>query len=304
MLRPRNPLNDAMPHARLTILLPVLLVLLFASCDRTPHGVLSENEMADLIVDLQLAEAYIENNVSQFGDDSSKMVIKQSVFHKHGITQQEYDSSLVWYAHNMENYVKAHDKAVAKLQARQAKLDKGVSKTEDILAGGPRQGEPTHNTQPAPFNKLPPRVGNGKQAEMADTLDIWKGRRCYLLTQGARRGFITFDLTPDGSKKSGDRYKLVYKLMRGGNNFKVSLNVDYSDGSTAQMARPTNSDGWVTIDVQSDTTRTVRRVYGYVSYDIKPGHVAYVDSLMLMRTRLNLSNYGYIHSQRRFERQR
>jgi hypothetical protein len=56
------------------------------------------------------------------------------------------------------------------------------------------------------------------------------------------------------------------------------------------------------VDLQSDTARTVRRVYGYVSYDIKPGHTAYVDSLMLMRTHMSRSNYGYIHAQRNFER--
>ena len=67
--------------------------------------------MADLIVDLQLAEAYIESHTADFEDDSSKLVIKQSIFKKHGITQQDYDSSLVWYAHNMEDYNKAFDKA-------------------------------------------------------------------------------------------------------------------------------------------------------------------------------------------------
>jgi hypothetical protein len=50
--------------------------------------------------------------------------------------------------------------------------------------------------------------------------------------------------------------------------------------------------------VQSDTARQVRRIYGYVSYDIKRGHTAYVDSLMLMRTHLNKNNYGYINAQR------
>jgi hypothetical protein len=78
--------------------------------------------------------------------------------------------------------------------------------------------------------------------------------------------------------------------------------VDYIDGGTAQIARGTNSDGWTFIDIQSDTARQVRRIYGYVSYDIKLGHSAYVDSLTLMRTHLSKSNYGFIHAQRLYER--
>jgi len=46
----------------------------------------------------------------------------------------------------------------------------------------------------------------------------------------------------------------------------------------------------------------VRRVYGYVSYDIKRGCTAHVDSLSLMRTHLSKSNYGFIHAQRLLER--
>lgn len=284
-------------------LLLILLLSLFA-CGKTPGGVLSMNEMADLIADLQLADAYIESHTSEFESDSSKMVIKQSVFKKHGITQQDYDSSLVWYAHNMEDYIKAYDKAATKLQQRYNKLNKGNNGNDQLQsiaeAGTQPVGGPTHNAHPAPASIQKRKLITSDSK--ADSTDLWQGKRSYQLAQGDKRGFITFDLRPDAGKKPGDRYQLAYKLNRGGNEFKVSLNVDYIDGGTAQIARGTNSDGWVVIDVQSDTARQVRRIYGYLSYDIKRGHTAYVDSLSLMRTHLNMSNYGFIHAQRQFER--
>ena len=288
-----------------TLILPLTLLFpLLLSCGRTPGGVLSVNEMADLIADLQLADAYIETHIADFDSDSSKMVIKQSIFKKHGITQQEYDSSLVWYAHNMEDYTKAYDKAVGKLKNRYDKLDKsgngGIGEPGEMMAGP--AGEPTHDAAP----QLGPR---GKQLKRHlntdvnnDSADLWQGRRDYILAQGARRGFITFDIQPDANNQPGDRYQLAYKLLRGGNEFKVSLNVDYTDGATSQITRGTNSDGWVTVDVQSDSARHVRRIYGYVSYDIKRGHTAFVDSLSLMRTHMSPSNYGFIHAQRLLER--
>lgn len=286
------------------ISLALLLLLLLVSCDRAPRGVLSVNEMADLIADMQLADAYIDTHSSDFDSDSSKLVIKQSIFKKHGITQRDYDSSMVWYAHNMEDYAKAYDKAVGKLKHRYDKLDKGgkgdngrSSDIDPTLA----DGGPTHNATPRPGN-INRNLKNLSTDTQGDSVDLWQGQRSYMLTQGARRGFITFDIPPDANKRVGDRYQLGYKLTRGGNEFKVSLNVDYTDGGTAQIARSTNSDGWVFIDIQSDTTRQVRRVYGYVSYDIKRGQTAFVDSMMLMRTHLSLSNYGFIHAQRLLER--
>ncbi len=292
-----------MSKAPFHIFLLLMLAVSLLSCDKTPSHVMSINDMADLIADLQIADAYIESHINEFESDSSKMVIKQSVFKKHGITQQDYDTSLVWYAHNMEDYTKAYDKAVGKLKNRYDKLDKQGNKDEDILAGPAEiQGAPTHDVTPRNRGGMHPKPlkANAK----GDSIDLWKGQRDYLITPGAQRGFITFDIHPGNDKQAGDRYQLAYKLTRGGNEFKVSLNVDYTDGATAQITRGTNSDGWVAIDIQSDTTRQVRRVYGYVSYDMKRGGIAYVDSLMLMRTHLSKSNYGFIHAQRLLERKK
>ena len=294
-----------MRHASLHISLLLLLVLSLLSCDKTPRGVISVDDMADLIVDLKIADVYVERHRDEFPDDSSKLVLKQSVFKKHGITSEEYDSSLVWYAHNMDDYIKAHDQAVQKLQKRMDKLAKNAGKGQNVNEDRGLPGEPTHEAIPRATGPLSGKYRNLSGSDVSsDTVDLWVGRRSYVLNKGARRGFITFDLPHEANYKPGDRYELAYKLCRGDNEFKVSLNVDYVDGTTSQMARPTYGDGWVTIDVQSDTARQVRRVYGYVSYNIKPGHVAYVDSLMLVRTRLNTNNYGIINAQRKFERRK
>ncbi len=292
-----------MRRSKLHISLLLLLALSVFACGRTPGGVISTSKMADLIVDLQLAEAYIESHGAEFGNDSTKLVLKQSIFKKHGISQQEYDSSLVWYAHNMEEYNRAYDKAVKKLKNRYDKLDvTGNEGPSEMIAEGVPQGAPTHNPVPRNAGPAGPHAKKFNTDAKADTFDMWQGRRDYVLTQGARRGFITFDLPPDACKQSGDRYQLAYRLARCGNEFKVGLAVDYTDGATSQITRGTNSDGWVMVDLQSDTARQVRRIYGYVSYNMKPGHVAVVDSLMLLRTHLNKGNYGYIHAQRLLER--
>jgi len=284
-------------HISLLLIIALLPTLL--SCDRTPRGVMSVNDMADLIVDLQLAEAYIDSHINEFETDSSKQVIKQSIFKKHGITRQDYDSSLVWYAHNMEDYNKAYDKAIGKLKQRYDKVSKLTKEQQDEMANVPVI--PSRDAMPRPAGHHPTTLNTDTRR---DSVDLWRDQRSYTLNQGARRGFITFDITPDADKQPGDRYQLAYKLLRGGSEFKVSLSVDYTDGGTAQITRSTNSDGWVAIDVQSDTTRHVRRIYGYVSYDMKRGSTAYVDSLSLMRTHLSKSNYGFIHAQRLLERKK
>ena len=281
------------------ISLILLLALPLLSCDRTPHGVMSVSDMGDLIADLQVAEAYIDSHMNDYPNDSAKQVLKQSIFKKHGITSRDYDSSLVWYAHNMEDYIKAHNMALTKLKERHDKLEK------ENVKNVPSRLDPDERNEPLLGDA--PRV-RGRHPQMAmgrskgDTIDLWQGDRRYTLTGGARRGVIPFDLLPDAGKQSGDRYQLSYKLTRCNNDFKVSLNVDYTDGTTSQISRSTGNDGWVFIPLQSDSTRQARRVYGYVSYDMQRGSMAIVDSLMLIRTRLDRSRYSQIHGQRELTR--
>ena len=309
-----------MKSATFKLLIVLIAALSLIACDKTPMGVLSSNKMAKLIADLEIADAYISSHPQDFPDDSSKLVLKQSIFSKHGITRQEYDSSLVWYAHNMEDYTKAYDKAMGILKNRIEKLD-GRAMVErdreepmDIMGVNQADEQPAHGTKPqdmkAPGGARPGGKNPAKHKKIStdaknDGTDMWKAKTCYALTQGLKRGFITFEVQPDAQYKRGDRYQLAYYLTRGGNEFKVSLNIDYTDGGTAQITRATHSDGWVSIEVQSDTARQVRRIYGYLSYDMKSkGATAYVDSISLVRTHLNPDNYGLIHAQRLFERSR
>ena len=160
----------------ITLLLAVALSLL--ACDKTPGGVLSVDDMADLIVDMQLAEAYIDHHHEDFPTDSAKMVMKQSVFRKHGITQQDYDSSLVWYAHNMEDYTKAYDKAILKLNKRYEKIKSGGNSMPGDLTEGPRgvDGAPTHQITPGDAkNSRTKNYGKITSDANSDSTDLWQG---------------------------------------------------------------------------------------------------------------------------------
>ena len=202
------PMRSRLYH----ILLLLAIAASLASCDRTPSGVISRNDMADLIVDLELANAYIDDHIGDFTDDSSKMVLKQSIFKKHGITQQEYDSSLVWYAHNMDDYVRAYNQAIGKLKDRTDKLEKKKNDGQmpaEIVTDKPIKEARNINAAPIAHGGPKRPIGKLSTDSKSDSADLWQGPRHYLLTPGYRRGFITFDVVPDANKKPGDRYLLA-----------------------------------------------------------------------------------------------
>lgn len=267
----------------------IVFLCIVAACDKAPNGVIPESKMEDLLVDIELADAYIEAHWDEFPNDSSRLLLKQSILAKHGITPELYDTSLVWYARNMDVYIKVYDNVIARLQD----MDK--------------DGNGGDFTGPRPFNETmameaAPAAPQHDFKATGDSADLWKGQRRWMLAKGFGAGYITFDLTPDEEYAKGDRYELQFKLKPVRSSFKSFIAVDYADGSSTIVNRYMCGDGWNMIPVQSDSSRIVRRIYGYVGYRIMDNDIAYVDSLLLLRTHIDRKKYNDKVSQRLIER--
>ena len=72
----------------------VLVVALLSGCrPERPGYVLSEDKMEDILYDYHVAQAMAEN---EEGDVARhRYLMAQTVFEKHGVTQEVFDSSMV-----------------------------------------------------------------------------------------------------------------------------------------------------------------------------------------------------------------
>lgn len=264
-------------------MLALLLALVLDSCDPAPRGVLGRSDMVDLLVDLHTAEAMTEMRPNDFQSDSARLALRQSVFAKHGITQAQYDSSLVWYAHHIEAYNEVYKKVLLRLNDEQKQLAEENMKASKANPANQREA---HKQYPA----------------KGDTANVWTAPTCYVLPGSLNCGYVQFELQPDPEARQGDRYKLEGKFLAMNNRITVLLAADYVDGSTALVCRSTSGNGWNNFVLQTDSTRPVRRVFGYLRYDIVPSSVAMVDSVSLVRTHLDRASYGMMSMQRLIDR--
>ena len=102
--------------------------------------VLGKKEMASLLTDVHKGESLIEINHNQFSSDSMRRVMKQSVLDAHGVTQQQWDSSLSYYGRNIEQYIELYDIVIAGLEQELKNVNSRVNsmfvfylKTHNIL---------------------------------------------------------------------------------------------------------------------------------------------------------------------------
>ena len=119
-------------------------ILLLSACKKVPDYVISENDMAELLADIHEANAVIEINPAAYNNDSLKKELKQSVFIRHNTTQEQFDTSLLWYGHNLDIYTEVYDNVIEILEERQKNIQKETLEAgENLIATGDRHLDET-----------------------------------------------------------------------------------------------------------------------------------------------------------------
>ncbi len=114
-----------------TTLFVVLILLAFASCSR-PEGVLSSSKMEDVLYDIHMADGVLAMKGYQSGHNTEGGKYYESVLQKHGITQAQFDSSLVWYTDNPQRFNKIYPKVITRLEnTKSALLALNVDKSDE-----------------------------------------------------------------------------------------------------------------------------------------------------------------------------
>ena len=103
-------------HIFLCTLYLVTLSLCLPGC--RPKGILHSWEMRELLIDLHKTEAALQQAGYKFSDPE-RIGYYAVVLEKHGTTQAEFDSSLVWYTAHPQLFDKIYPKVIARLSAEE-----------------------------------------------------------------------------------------------------------------------------------------------------------------------------------------
>lgn len=238
------------------------IVLLFAACEGRPKGVISQGEMVNVLTDIHKLDASMAVRGINYGQFDVKNEYYVSVLHKYGITQAQFDSSVVWYSRNPKSFDRIYDKVIHNLTDLQTDINKGKY----------------HKIDSTELRKV--------------RYTIWNKRYKYVLTEDSARTHLDFNI-PDQNFMLGDIYTLRFlqKIAPADSseNKLIRFQINYVNGRIRGVIKKVQADGI--------TRRYTLRIASIHPYKIKSisgellGNSGYkgkqnvtVDSISLTRT--------------------
>ena len=198
------------------IIFVVVIILLFTACNVRPKGVLNQNDMINVLTDLHKLDGSMTAKGLPYDQLDKKNEYYVSVLSKYGITQAEFDSSLVWYSKNPKNFDKLYEQVIVQLTDLQKNINKGKYHPVDSV-------------------------------ELAKIkVNIWNKRTKYVLTKDSARTHLNFDI-PDHNFMLGDVYILRFKQRitpeDSSKNKLIRFQINYVNGRVRGVIKKSYNDG-------------------------------------------------------------
>ncbi len=251
-----------------TLCFCTILLALYA-CSRVPDHIIPPDDMAKVMADINEGESYIETNYSDFATDSSRMALKQSILAKYGYDLADLDTSFMWYGANLKVYDQVCEDAIKILEERLAASDAVAAASATVAVAG-------------------------------DSVDVWSGARGFVVNMLSPANMMAFDLKRDNNWQMGDQYTWRVKLLNNRKDGSFTIATDYVDGVTEYMTSRFGGDGWQEMTFYVDSTRTAKRIYGVLKLQATEASSIYLDSMQLVRNRLNPKKYSQRYRQRTY----
>lgn len=260
---------------RNSLFIAIGLMLLLCACSGTPSGVVKPNKMALILADLHEAEAFVDQNNGAYRSDSSRLVLKQSVYALHGVTPDEMDSSFAWYGRNIDKYTEVYDMAIAEIEKR---LKRSQEEADNST-------ERTINT-------------DFYVSSEGDSVEIWKDATLRNFSPVMSSQLLAFDFRSDNNWEPGDVYTLRYKLHNTvAGSVRATIVAEYPDGTITYSTTLSRSDQWHRLTLHLNAEKRAASIYGMITpeFDSKQARSEsqiMIDSVSLVRQRVNAQGVG------------
>lgn len=228
-----------------SILLLTLLFTVSACRSRGEKKHLSQGKMEEILYDYHVADA-ISGMDYDYKDTLRMRVYKQAVLKKHGVSEADFDSSMVYYTRHADELYEIYERLSKRLADEALILGASASEANRYMT--------ISNT--------------------GDTANIWTGDESLVLTQHAGFNVYSFSLKADTTYKPGDQFILSFETkfiyQDGARSGMALLALTYENDSTASVMTRMSIDNQYRVNISDGERRGIKQVSGYFMLQHNP----------------------------------
>lgn len=250
----------------------VAVIFLCCSCSDVPSGIIGHEEMAQLMADIHTGESVVEMNRRQYPTDSTKKAFRDAVYARHGVDEATVDSSIAWYGRNISHYMEVYDRTIEILEHRLIETGNRIAAEAAMSMSG-------------------------------DSVDVWSAPRYFSVTDRTPSQTLTFNFGRDPNWERGDTYTWRAKFLNNpedGSSWGVVT--EYADGTVEYVVQKAGGDGWKEITMLTDSMLDATRIYGYLETPARRGTTLSIDSIEMVRKRVDKERYNRRYTLKRLRR--
>ena len=248
------------------IIYTVATVVMITSCKPTvPSKYIQPDEMEDLIYDYHLAQGIASQENST---DYQKRLAFELVLKEHGVSQAEFDSSLVYYYTRADRFQEIYKNVGERLNKESEKYGGAAINAVTMMASASLNG---------------------------DTADVWAGNRALMLLNDRPYHLYQFSQKADTTFHAGDSFMLSFNttwLMQNGNRQAVAyLAITYDNDSTTKQYNTISGSGLTTLRIPYCKEK-VKEIKGFVVCGMRPAKddvnklcLLFIDNIQLYKFR-------------------
>lgn len=243
--------------------LVLLLLILFAACDDHPQNVLSRGKMEDVLYDYHIMQGIV-NDLPAEEREAKGQDYMNAVFEKHGITEAQFDSSIVYYNRHTKDLHKIYSNLKERYTAVNEEIQL-VNGNNDMMAIFSTGGDTTNLWNSAKLLTL-----RNKELLNKESFTI------HADTSFHRRDQFILTLSPVFIKERREDYDI---------NLHVGLSVLYASGKHIGITRVINNDGTQQLTLQISNDEDIKSITGFFYYKGKKEsrNLCLIDNISLIR---------------------
>lgn len=245
------------------------VVLLLASCKpQVPGKYIQPGEMEDILFDYHIAMGMVSENDT---NDYQKRMYEASVFKKHGITEAQFDSSLVYYTRHADAFQSIYENLSKRLSDEAVSLGAVASDANSF----------------------------GENTASGDTTNVWNLSPSLVLATVEPDNVESFHILADSAYHKGDRMILAFDtqfiFQDGYKDGVAMLSVRFSNDSIACQTIHISESSHYDITISDDANLGIKEIRGFISLQNSPNSslttlkLMFVSNIRLVRCHVNES---------------